>query len=127
MSELFKGAVLYKPSPSEVLNLRNTIDFINDNPINIDEVFDKHTTPHWWANKIDWVTLTAELDSFIGWRWESLDKYGEYRCAEKRWWVNSISEILDMLDIDGQCYITPTQARAIKHAQNALQQIKDIK
>ena len=126
MSELFKGAVLYKPSPSEVLNLRNTIDFINDNPINMDEVFDKHTTPHWWEDKIDWVTLTAELDSFIGWRWVSYGKSGRYRYAEKRWWVNSVSEILDMLDIDEQCYISPTQVRAIKITK-AHQQIKNIK
>lgn len=124
MSALFKGAVLYKPSPSEVLNLRTTLDFINDNPINLDEVFDKHTTPHWWEDKIDWVTLTAELDSFIGWRWVSYGKRGRYRYAEKRWWVNSISEVLDMLDIDEQCYISPTQVRAIKITKAI--QIKDI-
>ena len=126
MSDVFEGAVLYTPTADEVEKLKFTINFIDANPINIEESFKKHTTPHWWSDKIDWPSLTAELDSFIGWRWVSFGSSGEYRYAEKRRWAKCISDVLDMLSMNSQCWVSPKQVRAIQLAKTAYENIKNI-
>lgn len=113
MSE-FNGLVLYTPTDDELQYLDKLIFHVNTNKLNIDSIINKYRVKHWWKDKFDWESINKEADKYVGWEWDANEtpysKKGYYAYTSPCEWVIHIKDILSMLSINKECYITPSQS-----------------
>lgn len=119
MSE-FNGMVLYSPTEDEIQYLKKMVFHINTNKLDIKTIIKKHSVKHWWKDKFDWVSIRAKADKYKGWEWDAFEssysKEGFYASATPCTWVIHVKDILSMLNINKECYITPSQSRGLIEA-----------
>ena len=113
MSE-FNGLVLYTPTDEELQILNKLVFHVNTNKLNIESIINKHRVKHWWKDKFDWESINKEADKYVGWEWDADEspylKEGYYAYSAQRAWVIHIKDVLSMLSINKECYITPSQS-----------------
>lgn len=108
MSE-FNGLVLYKPSEGVKCELRQLILHINSNKPDITAIYEKYTTKRLFFKVVDYTSIEKEANSFIGWCYTT-----------KLRWVVSVEDVLSMLLVNDECYITPSQVRSLSKAVELL-------
>lgn len=116
MSE-FNGLVLYKPTEDDLQYLKNIVFHVSTNKPNIKGIINKYRVKHWWKDKFDWDSIIKEADKYAGWEWDAgespYSKEGYYAYSAQRAWVIHIKDILSMLSINKECYITPNQSTSL--------------
>lgn len=119
----FNGVVLYTPTEDDLQYLKNVLSHVKANKPDIKGIVSKHRIEHWWRDKFDWGSIKAELSRCEGWEYDLGEtpylKAGYYYYLEPCSWVTHISDILSMLSINKECYITPSQSRSLSVALNS--------
>lgn len=119
----FNGLVLYAPTEGALQYLKNVLSHVKANKPDIKGIVSKHRIKHWWRDKFDWKRINSELSRCEGWEYDLGEtpylKEGYYYSLEPCSWVTHIRDILDMLSVNKECYITPRQSRSLSVALNS--------
>ena len=109
----FNGLVLYSPTTEESQLLRDILDIHLKTKPDIKEISKRNSKEKFFGTKYNFVEINREVQNLsLGWKWDTY-KYG---FEERRFyssptgWVNSLSNVVIMLSINTECYITPKQS-----------------
>lgn len=113
------GLVLYAPTPEEKEKLIDILKIHMNTRPKIKEIASRYSNKKFFITKYDFDAIELEVNNLsLGWDWGcysiSLTRKQFYSTTKD--YISDLCQVLIMLGINNECYITPKQAQAVFNA-----------